>query len=115
MELDEVIAHARERLGLEIQAVSRLRSPRIGRRQPVVWSLLTEHGRFWLVEEAGQVELFRAPSVALAVRRFLQLHPAGPDAPAERRVTRPAPRHTPIPSAYDCRTCGTRVTPTGRA
>ena len=115
MELEEVTAYAHERLGLEIQAVSRLRSSRMGRRQPVVWSLLTAHGRFWLVAEAGQVELFRAPSAVVAVRQFLELHPEGPDAPPTRRVTRAVTPPTPPPSAYDCRTCGTRVTPHRRS
>ena len=120
MQLDEVVAHARERLGLEIQAVSRLRPATARRRRLEVWSLLTEHGRFWLVEEGGAVEaveLFRdvpggARSAAMAVQQFLDLHPEGRrDAPAARRVARPATRRAPTLSAYDCRTCGARVTP----
>ena len=120
MELDEVTAHAHERLGLEIQAVSRLRSLRMGRRRLEVWSLMTEHGRFWLVEEGGAVELIRdvpgrARSTTMAVRQFLQLHPEGPAAPATPRVARRATPRAPAPSAYDCRTCGVRVTPQRRS
>ena len=120
MQLDEVATHAHERLGLEIQAGSRLRPATVRRRRLEVWSLLTKHGRFWLVAEGGAVELFRAAhgdarSTAVAVRQFLELHPDGPEAPATPRVARRVARRVtpraPKPSAYDCRTCGARVTP----
>ena len=121
MQLDEVATHAHERLGLEIQAVSRLRPATARRRRLEVWSLLTEHGRFWLVEEGGAVELFRrfpgdSGSTTVVVRQFLQLHPDGPEAPATPRVTRRVTPRASKPSAYHyCRTCGTRVTPQRRS
>ena len=96
VDLQHVTAHARERLGMEIQAVELLHTPPAGSRTPEVWSLLTEHGDFWLVERAGQVEIFRATfggqPATLATKRFLELHPGASDL-----------------SAYDCRACGTRV------
>jgi len=103
MELDAVTAYARERLGLELQAVTLLRRPGSGRGPPGVWSLMTEHGTFWLVEEDGQVELFRAthdsrtPSLE-ATRRFRELHPKEP------------PR-APARLDFACRRCGRSVTP----
>ena len=115
MQLGEVAALARERLGMEIQAVELLRVRADGSRAPEVWSLLTEHGHFWLVEGAGAVELLRAPvaggarSVAAAVGRFLQLHPQ--QRPARGRP----PPVTPAPSEYDCARCGVRVTPRRRS
>ena len=120
MELDEVTEHAHERLGLEIQAVSRLRPTTARHRRLEVWSLLTEHGRFWLVEEGGAVELFRAAhgdsrSTAVAGRQFLQLHPEGPEAPATPRIARRDTPRASTPSAYDCHGCGIRVTPQRRS
>ena len=120
MQLDEVAAHAHERLGLEIQAATFRGAQLAGHRHLGVWSLLTEHGRFWLVEEGGAVELFRrfpgdSGSTTRVVRQFRQLHPDGPEAPATPRVARRVARRVtpraPKPSAYDCRTCGARVTP----
>ena len=99
-----MVAQARERLGMEIQAVELVRVRRSGSRLLEVWSLLTECGSFWLVEMAGAAELFRGfpggtGSAAVAVQRFLEVHPA----------TQPAP--APAPSEYDCARCGVRVTP----
>ncbi len=89
MGLDEVTAHARERLGLEIQAVTRLGARQAGTRHLEVWSLMTEYGKFWLVEDGGQVELLRASrgergAVSTAVQRFLELHPTVRVRPKER-------------------------------
>ena len=123
MGLDEVTVHARERLGMEIQAASLLHSRPVGSRSPVVWSLMTEHRWFWLVEEAGAIELFRAthhgpPAVAEATRRFLELHPTGPERPAAPpaapRPRRAAARPAAIPNdeesaRFDCRVCGEEV------
>ena len=119
MELGDVTAYARERLGMEVQAATLLRTQTAGRRRLEVWWLMTERGYFWLVEGGSEVELFRAAhgdsrSTAVAVRQFLQLHPEGPAAPAKPRVARPVTRRTPPPGAYDCRTCGARVTPRQR-
>ena len=107
MELGEVVAHARERLGMEIQAVELVRARPAGSRLPEVWSLLTECGSFWLVEHGGLVEIFRAAfgrqPATVAARRFLELHPPG----------RPRPATSPL-GEYDCRRCGAQVTPQRR-
>ncbi len=118
MDLEEVTALARERLGLEFQAVTLLRRPRPDRRWPQVWSLMTEHGTFWLVEEDGQVELFRAthdrrtPSLE-ATRRFRELHPEEPPVAAGSPAADPptAPAQAQARRVFDCRVCGRSVTP----
>ena len=113
MELDEVTAYARERLGLEIQAVIRLPARQAGRRQLQIWSLMTEHGHFWLVKEAGQVELFRATHTGpRPVRRFLELHPEEPAvAAASPAADSPiASRRVSARIVFDCRLCGRSVT-----
>ena len=123
MGLDEVTAHAHERLGMEIQAVTLLGARLAGPRRLEVWSLMTEHGWFWLVEGAGAVELFRSvhhgpPAVAEAARRFLELHPTGPARHADTAppaAVRPvAPRPVAVPNGqksarFDCRVCGVGV------
>ena len=89
MDPHEVAAHARERLGMEIQSVSRNQVVTQQDRALTTWNLMTEHGRFWLVEQTGVVEIFRAArsgasrahptdgvSAVEAVRRFLELHPS---------------------------------------
>jgi hypothetical protein len=88
MGLLSIAAHARERLGMEIQAISRVGHGERGRDAPRVWEVMTEHGYFWLVEWADEVELFRAALTARsraqagprvspteAARRFMELHP----------------------------------------
>jgi len=107
VDVQSVTEHARERLGMEIQAATLLRTSPVGDRCPDVWSLMTERGYFWLVEEAGAVELFRATREggalghAPAVKRFLELHPEVPE-------PRPAIRST-SPLSFDCRRCGVSV------
>ena len=114
MGLDEVTAFARERLGMELQSVTRLGARLAGTRRLEVWSLMTEHGWFWLVDGADQVELLRATrgglgAIDAATQRFLELHPTGP---ARRAAVPPAaPLPAAIPTGYDCHTCGVRVTP----
>ena len=113
----EVAGHVRERLGMEIQAVSLARARPPGSQAPQVWTVMTAHGYFWLVEGAGQVELFRAvsgrglltdatgcPSAAKAARRFLELHPEA------QRSAPGAPSAAVDGVAFDCRMCGARVT-----
>ncbi len=86
--VDTLQAAARERLGMEIQAISHLGRPVRTARAPEVWHVMTEAGTFWLVERAGVAELFaataggywrrdpmRCPSALHAARRFLELHP----------------------------------------
>jgi hypothetical protein len=108
MEPHEVEALARERLGAEILAVSRLRAT--GAEGLRTWSILTEHGAFWLVEGPAGTEIFRPIGVprggggAHAVARYLELHP---------EAATPA---TAAPlAAYACRACGATVTPRRRS
>ena len=114
MELGDVTAYARERLGMEVQAATLLGAQPAGGRRLEVWSLMTERGWFWFVEEGSAVELFRgapggAKSVGLVVRQFLELHPQA----------RPARNSSPSAGRssreYDCRRCEVRVTPRQRS
>ena len=106
MDVQHVTAHARERLGMEIQAATFVGAQPAGRRRLEVWSLMTERGDFWLIEEGGAVELFRSVPggvkfAGMVVRQFLELHPEGRSAP-------------PPPGESDCRGCGVRVAPRRR-
>ena len=106
---DQVAAHARERLGVEVQSARLARAGRGG--APAVWAVMTENGRFWVVAGAGRVELFhdvtpgaayaRCSTAVEAARRFLELHPS---ACAEGAGAGGGP-------TYACRACGADVTP----
>jgi hypothetical protein len=113
MEPHEVAAHARQRLGMEVQAASLARA-RGARRGVRVWAVMTEHGHFWLAEAEGAVEVFRAirgrgagadatscASPAEAARRFIELHP---EAEAAAQAEAPDPTTT-----FTCRNCGALV------
>ena len=109
MEPHAVAAHARERLGMEPQATTLLGAQSVGRPRLEVWSLMTEHGWFWLVEEGGAVELFRGfpggiKSADVAARQFLELHREGRSAPHRQQAAA-------APGEYACCRCGVRVTP----
>src|SRR3954465_11946822 len=93
MDPDRVAAHVRERSGLDVQAVTLIRSGANDELVPWVWAAMTEHGHFWAVEDGETVELFRAVarrtapddllachSAVEAARRFLLLHPRAVDA-----------------------------------
>jgi hypothetical protein len=103
---DEVEALARERLGAEIQAVGLLRATGDGADGLRAWSIMTQHGTFWLLEGPAGAEIFRpsgaadGASLARAMRRYLELHP---EATAAARA------------AYACRACGATVTPRRRS
>jgi hypothetical protein len=111
---DEVEALARERLGAEIQAVDLLRATGDGAAGLRVWSVLTEHGSFWLVEGPAGVEIFRPIAAggglpaARAVGRYLALHP-------EAAIPAGAARRPGAPEAYACRACGATVAPVRRS
>ena len=124
MESHEVAAHVRERLGMDVQAASLMRARARGVPMPRVWAVMTEHGYFWLVEDDGLVELFRAVSArgvtaavggcataAEAGRRFLELHPVKhePERRAESEAEAPSP---PVGGdlSFACQACGTWVT-----
>jgi predicted RNA-binding Zn-ribbon protein involved in translation (DUF1610 family) len=119
MEQWDVAAHVRERLGMEVQAVSLVRARAPTEVTPYVWAVMTEHGHFWLVEGAGRVELFRAlptragaaggadcGSAAEAARRFLELHPDVQG--AESPPIRSAPPEDGL--SFACQSCGVWVT-----
>jgi hypothetical protein len=88
MSPDHVAAEVRERSGIDVQAVTLVRSGNGDVTMPSVWAAMTELGHFWAVENGDQLELFRAVarktaptdltschSAVEAARRFLLLHP----------------------------------------
>jgi hypothetical protein len=88
MDPDHVASQVRERSGLDVQAVTLVRSGAGDELVPWVWAAMTEHGHFWAVEDGETLELFRAVarrtspndllachSAVEAARRFLVLHP----------------------------------------
>jgi hypothetical protein len=95
MDPEKVASHVRERSGLDVQAVTLVRSGARDEPVPRVWAAMTEHGHFWAVEDGECLELLRAVarrtspddllachSAIEAARRFLRLHPRTVDAPA---------------------------------
>ena len=88
MDPDHVASQVRERSGLDVQAVTLVRSGAGDELVPSVWAAMTEHGHFWAVEDGQTIELFRAVarrtspddllachSAVEAARRFRLLHP----------------------------------------
>jgi len=128
MDPDHVAAQVRERSGLDVQAVTLVRSGANDELVPWVWAAMTEHGHFWAVEDGERLELFRAVarrtspddlltchSAVEAARRFLLLHPRVAD--VSTLVPRQAgPRAAdPETNAADegslsCQVCGTTFT-----
>jgi hypothetical protein len=120
VDVDEVAAHVRDRLGMEPQAIAPFRVARRGAWAGRVWQLMTERGNFWLVEDGTAAELFLAavpigtaaapvsyPTTARAVARFHELHPADP-----RAAATPTPPARPADDAlirFTCRSCGGEV------
>jgi hypothetical protein len=111
MNPDHVAAHVRERSGLDVQAVTLVRSGTGDVLMPAVWAAMTEVGHFWAVEDGETIELFRAVgrrtaandltschSAVEAVRRFLTLHPPEQHALASRKS---APDGSPVASVDD--------------
>ena len=107
---------------MEVQAASLIRARARGVPMPRVWTVMTEHGHFWLVEDAGLVELFRAvparatprgvngcATAAEAGRRFLELHPALRASEPRAETTGDAPRGEDGMS-FACQACGAWVT-----
>lgn len=128
MDPDHVASQVRERSGLEVQAVTLVRSGASDELVPSVWAAMTEHGHFWAVEDGEILELFRAVarrtspddllachSAVEAARRFLLLHPRAVEAPtlaaplagsrADARVTEAADG-----ASEACQVCGTSFT-----
>lgn len=128
MDPDHVAAQVRERSGLDVQAVTLVRSGASDELVPWVWAAMTEHGHFWAVEDGETLELFRAVarrtspddllachSAVEAARRFLLLHPRAAEVPA--MVSRQSsPRADEgVATATDqggqaCQVCGTTFT-----
>ena len=130
MNPDHVAAQVRERSGLDVQAVTLVRSGASHELVPSVWAAMTEHGHFWAVEDGETLELFRAVarrtapddllachSAVEAARRFVVLHPRT----AEPQILAPAPPGVrPVPEnrspgaaevAGDaCQSCGAAFT-----
>jgi hypothetical protein len=120
MDPDRVVTQVRELSGMEIQAVTLVRSGPREATLPRVWAVMTEHGQFWAAEDGSALELFRAvnrpvqsnpltcQSAVEAARRFLALHPrrAGPEpeAPAAQSASNSEP--TPGTTASTCDVCG---------
>ena len=99
MNPDHVAAQVRERSGLDVQAVTLVRSGTGDVMMPAVWAAMTELGHFWAVEDGSTIELFRAVarktaandltachSAVEAVRRFLVLHPPAQTQAAGRQT-----------------------------
>ena len=122
MQPEEVAASVRERIGMDVQAVGLVRARTRGAPAPRVWTVMTEHGYFWFVEDGTETEVFRAlqqrampasssacHSAAEAARRFLALHPPGSD---EELPARPAEADATAATArsFLCEGCGTLVT-----
>ena len=122
MEPEEVAARVRELIGMDVQAVGLVRARARGEPAPRVWTVMTEHGYFWLVEDGTVTEVFRAVqqrsapasasachSAAEAARRFIDLHPRA--APAERAACDARARETGgMGRSFLCEACGTQVT-----
>ena len=125
MEPEHIAAHVRERSGLDVQAVTLVRSSENGDPSPWVWAAMTEYGHFWAVENGETIELFRAVarrtlpddllachSAVEAARRFVLLHPSSsvvrPHAvTSASRDSRPSDNAEPIPEGANiCQSCG---------
>src|SRR5436190_515303 len=130
MDPDRVAAQVRERSGLDVQAVTLVRSGAGEELVPWVWAAMTEHGHFWAVEDGDTLELFRAVarrtspddllachSAVEAARRFLVLHPRAPErlvSPSQALAARPIEREGVASMAGEpteaCQVCGTSFT-----
>ena len=122
MQPEQVAASVRELIGMEVQAVGLVRARTRGEPAPRVWTVMTEHGYFWFVEDGSATEVFRAVlqrsmpaspsachSAAEAARRFIDLHPretVDEEPPGE------AVAHETVGTArsFLCEACGALVT-----
>ncbi|MDP8922427.1 MAG: hypothetical protein M3O34_06065 [Chloroflexota bacterium] len=120
MQPEEVAASVRERIGMDVQAIGLARARTRGEPVPRVWTVMTEHGYFWFVEDGTTAEVFRAVpqrttpvstsachSAAEAARRFIALHPR--ELPAERPSNENGARHA-TGLSFSCEACGAHVT-----
>jgi len=119
MDPDIVVAHVRELSGMDVQAVTLVRTGPREAAIPRVWAVMTEHGQFWAAEDGSSLELFRAvnrptapnpltcQSAVEAARRFLELHPRPATVPAPTVAVADAPAPA---SAETCEVCGETFT-----
>lgn len=126
MDPDHVASQVRERSGLEVQAVTLVRSGASDDLAPWVWAAMTEHGHFWAVEDGESLELFRAVarrtspddllachSAVEAARRFLVLHPPAVEPRARAAEPDPLDGGSLAPAedgSLACQVCGTMFT-----
>jgi hypothetical protein len=124
MDPDHVASQVRERSGLDVQAVTLVRSGAGDELVPWVWAAMTERGHFWAVEDGETIELFRAVarrtspddllachSAVEAARRFLMLHPRVVEAADEGTASaRPIDKNSAPVAAGEaneaCQVCG---------
>ena len=119
MDPDHVVAQVRELSGMDVQAVTLVRTGPRETALPRVWAVMTEHGQFWAAEDGARLELFRAvnrpansnpltcQSAVEAARRFLALHPRPTMAPTPAALT---PEASAIGSTETCEICGESFT-----
>jgi len=119
MDPDHVVAQVRELSGMDVQAVTLVRTGPRDAAIPRVWAVMTEHGQFWAAEDGAALELFRAvsrpatpnpltcQSAVEAARRFLALHPRPATTPAPTAVV--AEAHA-TNSTETCEVCGESFT-----
>jgi hypothetical protein len=128
MDPDRVASHVRERSGIDVQAVTLVRSGASDDLVPWVWAAMTEHGHFWAVEDGETLELFKAVarrtspddllschSAVEAARRFLQLHPREAGEGVSVQQTSPADRgddtlDVSADGSQSCQACGSTYT-----
>ena len=122
MQPEEVAARVRELIGMDVQAVGLVRARTRGEPAPRVWTVMTQHGYFWFVEDGATAEVFRAVpqrsmpasasachSAAEAARRFIALHPG-------EATTEPVPDEAEVREtdrtdrSFLCDACGAVVT-----
>lgn len=122
MEPEEVAARVRELIGMDVQAVGLVRARTRGEPAPRVWTVMTEHGYFWFVEDGSTTEVFRTVlhrstpaspsachSAAEAARRFMDLHPR--ESMAEPPPSEAVARETVAAArSFLCEGCGSLVT-----
>ena len=125
MDPDRVASQVRERSGIDVQAVTLVRSGASDDLVPWVWAAMTEHGHFWAVEDGETLELFRAVarrtspddllschSAVEAARRFLLLHPrAAEEAPPSMYAGSASDAvNVPADGGLACQACGSTFT-----
>jgi hypothetical protein len=125
MDPDRVASQVRERSGIDVQAVTLVRSGASDDLVPWVWAAMTEHGHFWAVEDGETLELFKAVarrtspddllschSAVEAARRFLLLHPRAVEEAPPTMYASSAGEAASVPAdgSLACQSCGSTFT-----